>query len=232
MKKITMRKVGATLGALCMAASMLSVSAFAADPGYTYTPVSGNAIHAEKYLVMDDEANVPNVTFKYTIKAGKAIVGEYNTASSTVKLPVWAGDDASKVTGAPTIGNAAFRAGQTTFEEAQVNENDDLKNEDGSAVKLKDKVTLAEDGSQKYARSKIEVNFSGVKFKEPGIYRYVITENRTGILQGSDTEIKADDSIVFDEDDSRIPCRSFRTEVLQYRTINIKTGRPVLPPKS
>ncbi len=204
MRKITGKKLGATIGALCMAVSMCATPAFAADPGYTYTPVSGSAIHAEKYLVMDDEANVPNVTFKYSIRAGKAIVGAYNTASSTVKLPVWAGNDASKVSGTPTIGNAVFRAGQKTFEEAQVNENDDLKNKDGSAVKLKDKVTLASDGSQKYARSKIEVNFSGVKFKEPGIYRYVITENRTGVLQGSATAVKKDDSVVFDEDDARI----------------------------
>ncbi len=203
MKKITM-KLSAMIGALTMAVSMFAAPAFAADPGYTYDPVSGSTIHAEKYLVMDDEANVPNVAFQYSISAGQAIAGEYNTDGTIVKLPVWAGDDASKVTGTPTIGTAVFSAGQTTFDEAQENENDDLKNKDGSAVKLKDEVTLAADGSQKYARSKIEVDFSGVSFNEPGIYRYVITESREGVLKGSDTEASADDSIVYDEDDTRI----------------------------
>ena len=203
MKKITM-KLSAMIGALTMAVSMFAAPAFAADPGYTYDPVSGSKIHAEKYLVMDDEANVPNVAFVYSIRAGQAIAGEYNTDGTTVKLPVWAGNDAAKVTGTPTIGTAVFRAGQTTFDEAQENENDDLKNKDGSAVKLLDEVTLAADGSQKYARSKIEVDFSGVQFKEPGIYRYVITENRTGVIRGSDTSASGDDSIVFDEDEDRI----------------------------
>jgi hypothetical protein len=197
-------KLSAMIGALTMAVSMFAAPAFAADPGYTYDPVSGSTIHAEKYLVMDDEANVPNVAFQYSISAGQAIAGEYNTDGTIVKLPVWAGDDASKVTGTPTIGTAVFSAGQTTFDEAQENENDDLKNKDGSAVKLKDEVTLAADGSQKYARSKIEVDFSGVSFNEPGIYRYVITESREGVLKGSDTEASADDSIVYDEDDTRI----------------------------
>ena len=205
MKKITKRTLGAAIGALCMSVTMLSSVAFAAeDPGYTYTAISGSKIHAEKYLVMDDEANVPNVTFKYSIRAGRAITGEYNTSESTVTLPVWAGNDASKVTGQPTIGTAKFTAGQTTFEEPQDNENDDIQNKDGSAAKLKDEVHLADDGSQKYARSKIEVDFSNVQFKEPGIYRYVITETRTGVLRGTKTILEADDAIVYDEDDSRI----------------------------
>ncbi len=65
MRKITGKKLGATIGALCMAVSMCATPAFAADPGYTYAPVSGSAIDAGKYLVMDDEANVPTVTVKY-----------------------------------------------------------------------------------------------------------------------------------------------------------------------
>ena len=203
MKKIT-TKISALIGALCMAVSMFAFPAFAADPGYTYDPVSGSTVHAEKYLVMDDEANVPNVAFVYSIRAGEAIPGEYNTDGTTVKLPVWAGNDASKVTGSPTVGTAVFRAGQETFDEVQENENDDLRNKDGSAVRLKDKVTLAEDGSQKYARSKIEVDFSGVQYKEPGIYRYVITENCTGVIRGEGSGASKDDSIVFDEDDDRI----------------------------
>ena len=74
MKKITM-KLSAMIGALTMAVSMFATPAFAADPGYTYDPVSGSTIHAEKYLVMDDEANVPNVTFTYSIRGAEIVCG-------------------------------------------------------------------------------------------------------------------------------------------------------------
>ena len=200
MKKITM-KIGAMISALFMAVTMLTVPAFAADPGFTYDPTDGSVIYIEKYLVMDDEANVPNIEFTYSIAPGAAQNGAYNTSSTTGALPVWAGNDAAKVQGTPSIGTAEFDASMVTYETAQNNENSLIQNKDGSNALLKDRVTLAADDSQKYARAQIAVSFENVSFYEPGIYRYVITENAEVKNNGANV---ATDSIIFDTDRTRI----------------------------
>ena len=201
MKKITM-KIGAMISALFMAVSMLTVPAFAADPGFTYDPGQGAVIYIEKYLVMDKEANVPNLTFHYTIEPGAAQYGAYNTASTTVNLPIWAGDDPDKVQGTPGIDRAYFEVGQTTYAVAQDNENELIQNKDGSNAVIKDRVNLAADGSQKYARTKIAVEMYEVQFSEPGIYRYVITERTDEVTSHED--VVSSDAIIFDTDTTRI----------------------------
>lgn len=119
-------------------------------------PVNGPVIAAQKYLVMDAEANVPNVTFHYTITPGEAVPYDRDKKTSAVLSgPAGAG-----------IGDAKFEAGQDAFETVQ--------NLPGSSTK-KDSVTLK--SGQKYARSDIRIDLSKVSFTEPGVYRYKITEN-------------------------------------------------------
>ncbi len=170
---------------------MMAVLAVAsATPAYSegtvYSPVGGGKdIVVEKYLIMDKEANVPNVTFRYSIAPGPA-----QNAEDSV-LQVFAGDDASKVTGTPTIGTAVFAAGQTTYSDVQTLPDtvNTQKKSDGTNIN-QDPVTL-EAGKQKYARSDIKVDFSGVSFKEPGVYRYIVTESAgnedLGIVNDNDT---------------------------------------------
>ncbi len=143
--------------------------AFAA--GFIYTPVNGNTVQFDKYLVMDEEANVPNVTFTFSIAPGE---GEENTDD---KLVVQAGD-ADAVTGTPVIltPQAVFSVGDETFDTVQSHQEDGTQ----QATRVEDNVELEE--GQKYARKQVSVDFSGVSFSEPGVFRWVITEDATDRL--------------------------------------------------
>ena len=68
MKKRTIAKTGATM--LTMAMLLNGTTVFAADT--SYQGVKGGSTVFDKYLVMDQEANVPNASFTYTIEPGTA----------------------------------------------------------------------------------------------------------------------------------------------------------------
>lgn len=167
MKKRTIAKTGATM--LTMAMLLNGTTVFAA--GNTYDGVTGGAVNIEKYLVVKSTAAVPNVTFNFTI-AGKA--GTNASATVADGVQVFAGNDTDRVTGAPTIGTAVF-----TNTDAKYNTAQDLMSA-GIQVTTgaKDPVTLEE--GQSYAKHDVSVDFTHVTFKEPGIYRYEITETADG----------------------------------------------------
>ena len=147
---------------------------------FSYTAVTGGTVYVEKYLIMKTQANVPNITFTYSIAAGSG----QNASGSNTK--VFAGNDSNFVTGTPTIGTAVFAQGQTTYTSVQDIETTGTK----TAANKKDPVTLV--SGEKYARSKIAVNFGSVSFKEPGIYRWIITESAYDTTLGvSDYESNA-----------------------------------------
>lgn len=82
--------------ALCLGTAS---PAFAAN-----TPAQGGTMTFKKYLVMDANANVPNVTFKFTIEPGAA------QSASAGGLAIYAG------VGAPTVSTAIFGASDDTTE--------------------------------------------------------------------------------------------------------------------
>ena len=160
--KRLMKKFIAGFTAAITALSMMSsvTSVFAEN---SYTPVTGTSVAFEKYLTFNASANTPSVTFDFTIAPGEA------QAAAENKQPVLAGND-SAVTGAPTVGSATFAASDAKYTTAQATE-------DG----IGQKTTLTQDpvdltGGKAYSRHKVSVDFSGVTFAEPGVYRYVITE--------------------------------------------------------
>lgn len=161
--------------ALCLGTAS---PAFAAN-----TPAQGDTMTFNKYLVMDANANVPNVTFKFTIEKGEAV------SASGGNPAIYAG------VGEPTVGSAEFAPSDTT-----------------------DEGTPTDEGASgsKYATEQVTVDFSGVTFDAPGIYRYVITEttqSQDGITNdtkatrtvdvyvayktGSDTELKVTDYVMY-----------------------------------
>lgn len=177
MKTKTNFKKGAALMAALIVTGAVTAPVFAAE-GVKYTELTGGKVAVEKYLIMDEEASVPNVTFKYSIAPGVAQNSDGSTTSQ-----VHAGEAGA------TIGTAVFAEGDQTFTEAQA-----LPNTLGTqhVADAKDNVTL--DAGQKYARHDVAVDFSAVTFTEPGVYRYIITET------ASDTSL----GIVDDTDSTRV----------------------------
>lgn len=160
MKKRTIAKTGATM--LTMAMLLNGTTVFAA--GNTYDGVTGGTVNIEKYLIVKSTATVPNVTFDFTIN------GKTGIDASADGVQVFAGNDASRVEGTPTIGTAVFTNTDVKYDTAQDLKSTSIKVETGT----KDPVTLEE--GQSYARHDVSVDFTTVTFKEPGIYRYEITE--------------------------------------------------------
>ena len=112
--------------------------------------VEKNTCKFDKYLVMDNEANVPNATFTFAVSAGVAADG------------VMAGVDANKVVVTGTSGN------QVVF-----STDDATKTDANSLIKDFDATT------EKYVQKSVSLDFSACVFAEPGVYRYVVTESGT-----------------------------------------------------
>ncbi len=139
-----------------------------------YTPVSGTATSFDKYLVMDLEAEVPAVSFSYSITPGEARTwsedGVQYSVNAGVGTPVMAG------AGTDSVNTIAFAPGDGSDEESLRSESDLVKNLD-TAV-------------SKYAKKTAVIDFSGCSFTEPGIYRYLITESGSNQGVTNDEESK------------------------------------------
>ena len=114
--------------------------------------VQGEETSFNKYLVVDKSANVPNMSFSFTIEAGEEAEADEENGT----LAVMAGVDPDKI----TIGTAVFTPEDETT---------DGEESDG----------IANSAEKKYATAVVTVDLSGVSFTEPGVYRYVITEQAT-----------------------------------------------------
>lgn len=161
------KRLASVLGASALTVGTMLAPAMPVFAATSYTGVSGSSVSIQKYLVMDSNAAVPNVTFNFSI------VGESKANSNT-----YSGSDASKVTGSPVIGKAVFYELSTKYSSVQNSVSTGVQVVTGK----KDPVTL--EAGQSYARANVSVDFSGVTFKEPGIYRYKITESadKTGTI--------------------------------------------------
>ncbi len=147
----------AVLASFAVIASMFSMTANAANYAEA-DQADGGSTTFKKYLVLDKEANVPNATFKYTIAAGEAIAGTADAMQVYAGKVVKDADD--KIT-APVVADVTFAAGDST--------------QDGAAT---DGIT--KDETKKYASKEINFDFSGITFDEPGVYRYIVTEDLNG----------------------------------------------------
>lgn len=114
-------------------------------------PVSGGTFSFDKYLVMEEHANVPNVTFEFSITPGSAQSGSADI------MPIYAGKSGA------TIGSAVFTPQDHT-----------------TSGKPSDGGDTATTGF-KYATKSVTVDLSKVSFDRPGIYRYTIEENPSGV---------------------------------------------------
>lgn len=164
--------------------AMLAVPAAPATAATTYTPVAGTTCNFNKYLIMDAGDSVPNATFAFTIAPGTA--RSTNTAQNTV-MEVLAG------VGTPTIADVTFAPGDATATAAGTNI-DVARAASDRAAGLTAATGVELEAGEKYATKQATVDFSGVTFSEPGIYRYIITETAdaahaaAGIMHDNDVD--------------------------------------------
>ena len=177
-------KILAAFTSAALITSVFGAISLSANAATSYTAANGSTTSFDKYLVMDEGANVPNVSFEYTIAAGTAQT--FSAADKTIA--VYAGPEPEKIafsgTGISDVEptdrkfEIAFAAGDSTTLTADMDSSDYVKNLDDF---------------EKYAKKTAQLDFSAVSFDEPGIYRYIITETQ-GTAQG----------ITYDADNTRV----------------------------
>ena len=169
-KKRNIRSIttAALIAAMGIAPAVSAVPTYAAT-----TPVAETKTTFDKYLVMKKNANVPNATFSYTIAAPSdtemnALANPEDTNGTNLTV--------RKGIGAPTVSSTTFSAGDQTFDTVQKGR------PNKTSTTYEDQQNDDVDGlaGKKYAKKTATVDFSGVNFSEPGVYRYKITENASG----------------------------------------------------
>ena len=144
--KRNVSKILAIVIALALAMSVAAISAFAVE----YTAVNGGQTSFDKEFVMPATANVPDVDFEFTINPGTAVPLGPDNEVEILAGPVVTDDTTGDIT-APTIGKAEF---------------------DGESPTTAD----ATDNTKKIATDEVTIDLTGITFTQPGVYRYVITE--------------------------------------------------------
>ena len=159
MKKTTLKtRLWALAATLLLLVSLLAMPVSAAN-----TPATGTTTTFNKYLVFDKNANVPNVTFTFTIEAGAAV----DASTENGNRAIYSGTDAARTTGLPVLkvdSTGENQSATVTFAPTDTAGAKEGKPGDNSATDFK------------YATKLVTVDFTGVKYNTPGIYRYKITE--------------------------------------------------------
>jgi hypothetical protein len=129
-------------------------------------PASVNSIVIQDFLILDATAYVPKAKISFSILPLAAT--EIN--DSAIHATKSAGSESISVKGTPRMGYASFSSDQETYTAVQQS----AVGLAGNTQMLDDNVTLMT--GEKYAISGVKIDLSKVKFYEPGVYRYAISE--------------------------------------------------------
>jgi pilin isopeptide linkage protein len=146
------KSVSKLMALMLIIALVSSFAAFSASAVTSYTPIGGTTT-ITKNLVVDSDANIPDITFAYTITRGTA-----KDATETT-LEIVESENG-------TIGNAVFTNADTS------NTHVGLPSEANSTTKTTTK---------KYAQKEITVTFPTTTFTKPGVYRFIINETNGNV---------------------------------------------------
>lgn len=120
----------------------------AAAAGSNYAAVDAQNTSFDKYLLVEAGEKAPAVTFDYAITAGTGILPTYDSTAGTGTLQVFPG----VITGGKPSATVSFS--------------------DSDAAEA-----TSLNASYTTYKKTVNVDFSGITFTEPGVYRYIITED-------------------------------------------------------
>ena len=147
------RKITTLMVMLLAFALLISTAPITASAETIYTPIGGSATFI-KNLVVDSDANIPDVTFSYNIRRGTPVAA----TDTTIEILV-------SETGGGTLGTASYS-------------NADTANAIPGIPTDEDRTNPTE--GKKYVQKTVSVSLPDTSFKKPGVYRYVIAETNGG----------------------------------------------------
>ena len=127
--------------------AFMAVPAFAANTGYV--PLKSPNAQFDKYLLVDSDAVVPNTSFSFTISSNDVTEILPGSAATTTSAGTL---PLYKGPGTPTISAVSFSPSDTV------------------------EISTLVSGYKTYKKP-VTIDMSSVKFSEPGVYRYYITED-------------------------------------------------------
>lgn len=138
----------AAIAASVMAVPVGAVSAPAPANSNNYSAATTSlTMQFDKNLTMDSDANIPGATFSFTV----------SHSDSMAKVATSETYEVLEGIGEPTIADVVFTAGATDTTDTSM--------------------TITTSGDTKTATKKATIDFSRIEFKEPGVYRYLVTES-------------------------------------------------------
>ena len=135
-------------------ALLISATAISASAETTYSPIGGSTSFV-KNLVVDSDANIPNVSFTYSIRRGTAIPA----TESTIEI-------LTSDTGGGTIGTATFSNADTASALPGLPTDADHSNPTTG---------------KKYVQKSVSITLPDTSFTKPGVYRYEISETNSNL---------------------------------------------------
>ena len=169
------RRFTTALVMLLAFALLIGTTAITASAETTYEPIGGSTT-VIKNLVVDDDANIPAITFNYTISSGTP----KDATATTIEILGSTFDGIS-------IGSAEFSNSDTE------NAKDGLPSDADPSNPTADK---------KYVQKSVSITFPVGTFTKPGVYRFVINEtnnNLPGVTYDSNPTRYLDVFVVADE---------------------------------
>ena len=152
------RKLSTALVMLLAFVLLLGTTAITASAAETTYQSIGGSTSFVKNLVVDADANIPDITFSYSMRRGTAVPA----TDSNIEILV-------SETGGGTIGTAEFSNADTTNTIAGLPTDEDHSNPTTG---------------KKYVQKSVSITLPNTSFTKPGVYRYEITEKTDNPLPG------------------------------------------------
>ena len=148
------RRFTTALVMLLAFALLIGTTAITASAETTYTPIGGSTTLV-KNLVVDKDANIPDITFNYTIRRGTP----KDATATTIEI-------LESPLGGGSIGSAVFSNADTA------NTIDGLPTDANPSNPT---------AGKKYVQKSVSITFPVGTFTKPGVYRFVINETNNAL---------------------------------------------------